>query len=58
MDRYIDADYRKVNILQIGLFCIYIFLSFFETYLTRFIGNSTKFYLLFVLSVFFVSDEV
>lgn len=52
MDRYIDADYRKVNYLQVSLFSIYIFLSFFETYLTRFIGNSTKFYLLFVLSLF------
>lgn len=52
MARCIDSDYRKVNNLQFGLFCIYIFLSFFETYLTRFVGNSTKFYLLFVLSFF------
>ena len=52
MDRYTNGDLRKVNKLQIGLFCIYIFLSFFETYLTRFFGNGTKFYLLFVLMVF------
>lgn len=52
MDRHIDGDYRKVNNLQVGLFCVYIFLSFFETYLTRFFGNSTKFYLLFVLALF------
>lgn len=52
MDRYNYGDLRKVNKLQIVLFCIYIFLSYFETYLTRFFGNGTKFYLLFVLAVF------
>lgn len=34
------------------LFGVYIFLSFFETYLTRFIGSSTKFYLLGMILVY------
>lgn len=52
MEKYIENDCGKVSKTQIVLFCIYIFLSFFETYLTRFFGNGTKFYLLFVLAVF------
>lgn len=52
MEKYIENDCGKVSKTQIVLFCIYIFLSFFETYLTRFFGNGTKFYLLFILAVF------
>lgn len=33
------------------MFGIYIFLSFFETYLTKFIGNSTKFYMFFLIVI-------
>lgn len=52
MDRYFYGDFRKTNKLQIVLFCIYIFLSYFETYFTRFFGSGTKYYLLVVLFVF------
>ena len=51
MQERIESEKRIAN-WQILLFCIYIFLSFYETYLTRFLGNSTKFYLLFVLAIF------
>ena len=52
MERHISEDNRRINRIQFGLFCIYIFLSFFETYLTPFFGSGTKFFLLFVLFVF------
>lgn len=44
--------YKEIGKTQIVLFCVYIFLSFFETYLTPFFGNGTKFYLLAVLFIF------
>ena len=44
------------NILQF-LFGIYIFLSYFETYLTKFIGSTTKFYLLGLIFVYVLIYE-
>lgn len=52
MERYLDRNFGKIEKTEIILFGIYIFLSFFETYLIGFIGNNTKFYLLFILAVY------
>lgn len=37
------------------LFGIYVFFSFFETYLTKFVGTSTKYYLLGMIGIFLYS---
>lgn len=55
MDEFIEKTGARVSKQSIFLFCFYIFLSFFETYLTPFFGNGTKFYLLMVLALFMYS---
>lgn len=55
MDEFIEKTGARVSKQSIFLFCFYIFLSFFETYLTPSFGNGTKFYLLMVLALFMYS---
>lgn len=57
MDRSTGENNKTISKVQIALFCFYIFLSFFETYLTPFIGNATKFYLLFVLAIILYQER-
>lgn len=49
---YTSGNSGKINKKLTWLFVVYIFLSFFETYLTRFFGNATKYYLLLMLGIF------
>ena len=58
MDEFIEKTGARVSKQSIFLFCFYIFLSFFETYLTPFFGNGTKFYLLMVLALFMYSARL
>ena len=55
MDEFIEKTGARVSKQSIFLFCFYIFLSFFETYLTPFFFFFTKFYLLMVLALFMYS---
>lgn len=50
VNRMSEVDNQPERII-LFLLEIYIFLSFFETYLTPFIGNSTRYYLLGVIGV-------
>lgn len=52
MGMYTSGNSGKINKKLTWLFVVYIFLSFFETYLTRFFGNATKYYLLLMLGIF------
>lgn len=57
MEGYVERGFQGIRRTQILLFCFFIFCSFFETYLTPFFGNGTKFYLLFVLAVFLLQSR-
>ena len=48
----VENGKRNIPRWMVYLFEVYIVLSFFETYLTKFIGTSTKFYLLGLILLF------
>ena len=57
MESYFEGDQRlgakQVPIYLTVLFVVYLFLSFFEAYLTTFIGTNTR-YLIFLIAVLFL----